>query len=527
MTSLFAIVGMLVASCLVYAFMRISATRRTADELVQVGLARARISALRDDFLAARKAESDYLQKVDARDLDDFHRGASRFREDLEAYTRTLPPEDRGSADELGKSAFEMTELFEKKSAAVSSKQPGDDQKYLPGLASQSTAVEASIGAQLEQWGARADEEMKEKAGGLSAGFQGTYLALAIFLAVVAVGMTVTFTGGLNTFRTLAQVTGVVSEIGATGSLDRRLGLTRTDEVGQLAQTLDQLVASLRTMVQQMQEATANLSSAGAQIQAATAEQSASSTEQAASISEATTTVEEIRQTAEQAAERAQEMIGLADRSEQVSQTGTQAVAQSVQGINDVRERVDSIATNILKLSERTQQVGDIIATVTELAERSNLLAVNASIEAAKAGEHGRGFAVVAREVHSLADQSKAATRQIRTILNEIQAATNEAVMVTEDGTKRAEAAVRQAEQAGTNIRELAQAIQVTAQASRQIAASSRQQSVGIDQIVLAFKHINEATNESVAGARQTEASAGNLKELSEKMRALVVRYRL
>ncbi len=351
--------------------------------------------------------------------------------------------------------------------------------------------------------------------------------ALIVGLAAVLAELVAVVVGGRGAYRATVDVTEGVRRITTGGALDRPLRLDRRDEIGRLADVFDELFTSLRAMVQQMQEATNNLASTGNEILAAASQQSALATEQAASASQATTTVEEIRQTAEQAAERAQEMIGMADRSEQVSQTGATAVTQAIQGINEVRDRVNQIAANILKLSERTQQIGDIIATVTELAERSNLLAVNASIEAAKAGEHGRGFSVVAREVHSLADQSKGATRQIRNILNEIQAATNDAVMVTEEGTKRADAAVRLAEQAGGNIRELAQVIQATAQAARQIAASSRQQSVGIDQIVLAFKHINEATSESVAGARQTESSASTLRDLSERMRTLVVRYRL
>jgi methyl-accepting chemotaxis protein len=112
-------------------------------------------------------------------------------------------------------------------------------------------------------------------------------------------------------------------------------------------------------------------------------------------------------------------------------------------------------------------------------------------------------------------------------MLGDIQRATNSAVMVTEEGAKRADSAVKQAEQAGQNIGELTQVIQTTAQAARQIATSSRQQALGIDQIVLAFRHINEATGDTVSGARQTESSAGDLKHLSDKMRDLVAPYGL
>src|SRR5690606_7732014 len=126
--------------------------------------------------------------------------------------------------------------------------------------------------------------------------------------------------------------------------------------------------------------------------------------------------------------------------------------------------------------SEQGQAIGEIIAAVNDLAEQSNLLAVNAAIEAAKAGEHGRGFAVVAQEVRSLAEQSKQATAQVRTILQDIQKATTAAVLATEQGSKAVEDGVRQTTEAGEAIAALAEMIDEAAQAATQIAASSQQQ---------------------------------------------------
>ncbi len=530
MTWLFVAIGVVFTAAIAYTFFSLRSTRQNSEEVLNVGLERWRLASLaRSEFLASQLVENDFIERGDTKAIEQYHSIAAQLRKSLEDYETLVPVAERGTVDELRERTSLGFQRFDERASqpAPASAQVGPAGGGAARPSGRSLLVERETDHRLEALVHSEEQNLTSQIRGISSGFQGTTLALGLLVAVVAFGMSVTYLGGRSTFLAISGVTRVIREVTVTGALDRQVPVGRSDEAGQLAASFNQMVETLRAMVKQMQEATNNLSSAGSQILAATSEQSASATEQAASVSEATTTIEEIRQTAEQAAERAQEMIGMADRSEQVSQTGAQAVARAVQGIDEVGRRVDAIAANILALSERTQQIGDIIATVTELAERSNLLAVNASIEAAKAGDHGRGFAVVAREVHSLADQSKTATKQIRAILGEIQKATNDAVMVTEEGTKRAEAAVKQAEQAGSNIQELAQAIQATAQASRQIASSSRQQSVGIDQIVLAFKHINQATAESVTGARQTETSAASLRDLAERMRALVVRYRL
>jgi len=142
---------------------------------------------------------------------------------------------------------------------------------------------------------------------------------------------------------------------------------------------------------------------------------------------------------------------------------------------------MENIAENILSLSERSQQIVDIIATVNDLAQQSNFLALNASIEAAKAGEHGKGFAVVAMEVRNLAEQSQQATAQIKNILSEIQSTMNSAVLVTENGTQKVTDGVSLIQKTGDVINQLAEVVNQGASSARQISASANQQSLGVD----------------------------------------------
>ena len=159
---------------------------------------------------------------------------------------------------------------------------------------------------------------------------------------------------------------------------------------------------------------------------------------------------------------------------------------------------------------------------MNDVANQSNLLAVNAAIEAAKAGEQGKGFAVVAQEIRNLAEQSKKATAQVRTILFDVQKTTSAAVMAAEQGNKAVEAGVRQSAKAGEAIQVLTESTRDAANVAIQIVASSKQQLIGMDQIGLAIKTINQAGSENASSMKQVKQSARDLNELGLKLKALV-----
>ncbi|HEX2620155.1 MAG TPA: methyl-accepting chemotaxis protein, partial [Phototrophicaceae bacterium] len=264
----------------------------------------------------------------------------------------------------------------------------------------------------------------------------------------------------------------------SSGDLTTRLNLKdnnsgNSEETGdnlyQLGVNLNDMVESLNTITRQVRESVAGITSAAAEIQAATTQQIASTTEQDTAVTQTVATVEELRATVQQTAERAQAVSDSALQSVEVSRRGEEAVADTVGGMQFIRQRVENIAETILSLSERTQQIGEIINTVNAIADQSKLLALNASIEAARAGDEGRGFAVVAAEVRQLAEQSRQATARIGEILNEIQQATNTAVMVTEEGSKGAERGVDLVNRAGEAIRDLAATLEEATQAAVQI----------------------------------------------------------
>ena len=294
----------------------------------------------------------------------------------------------------------------------------------------------------------------------------------------------------------------------------------------QLEDMVKQRTADLSKVLMEVRETVNVLVSSSNQILAATSQVASGTAETAAAITETSATVEEVQQSARQSAEKAKNVVNSAQRVAQVSHNGQKSVDETAETMNRIREQMDSIAQTVVRLSEQSQSIGGIIASVTEIADQSNLLAVNAAIEAAKAGEQGRGFAVVAQEIKNLAGQSKQATSQVRNILNDIQKVTGAAVMSTEQGSKAVEAGVKQSALAGEAILILAESINEAVHAATQILASSQQQVVGMDQIGVAMQNINQAGTETAVSMVQSEKSAKNLNELGQKLKDLVERFK-
>lgn len=277
-----------------------------------------------------------------------------------------------------------------------------------------------------------------------------------------------------------------------------------------------------RSINSQLQGAINQISSSSAEILATTSQLASGASEIAIAVSQTTATSEEVKQTSQISNEKARSVAESAYKATSVSQEGKTAVSQNIEAIKRIKGQTERVADSIVKLSEQTRAIGEITLTVNDLAEQSNLLAVNAAIEAAKAGEHGKGFTVVANEIRSLAEQSKQATIQVRKLLNDIQKTASATVMATDQVTKAVDAGVKQAVSAGESINKLADTINEASQAATQVSVSSQQQFVGINQIGSAMENIKQATQQNAAGIKQAEKAAQNLNELGRELRALV-----
>jgi hypothetical protein len=269
-------------------------------------------------------------------------------------------------------------------------------------------------------------------------------------------------------------------------------------------------------------EAATDISSSAAELMAVASQVSAGAAQTAASTNETTVTVEEVKQTAmlahekaSAAAEGAQNAVGLIGSARALTD-------ETASGIERMQAGMDVVSETINRLSDRTQAAGEVIAMVNDLAEQSNLLSVNASIEAAKAGDYGKGFTVVAQEVKSLAEQSKQAVAQVRAMLGEIQKASQTAVQAAAHGRGAVEDAKLRSMEAGEVMERVSDGAVEDSQSSLQVVASARQQLAGMEQIAQAIASINEAGNQSVGGTRQVEQEVKHLQDLALKLKQMV-----
>jgi methyl-accepting chemotaxis protein len=278
----------------------------------------------------------------------------------------------------------------------------------------------------------------------------------------------------------------------------------------------------LQRVLSRARETADHLNQAADEILASSAQQATGADEQSAAISQVLTTIDEVRTIARQTSERAQAVAELAQHTAEAYQTGQRAVADTTQGIQKIKQRSESIASDVLRLSEHAQSIRQIIATVSEIAEQSNVLALNATVEAVHAGGAGKGFAVVAQEVRTLAEQSQSATKQVKEILNQIQHGINTAVMSAEEGMKDADAGVELAGDAGLSIQRLAESVTESSQSALQTAAAAQQQLNGIQQVAQAMESIHLVMVQTVAGAHQVEKAAGELNRLAGELREMI-----
>ncbi len=314
----------------------------------------------------------------------------------------------------------------------------------------------------------------------------------------------------------------------ANGDLrQQKLGIQTQDEIGDLARVFDLMIDSLRDLAGQNISISKNLGAAAAQVLASVQEQAAATKQQAASVQETTTTMEEISQSGAQIAERAKQVATAAEAAVAVSTSGVAAVQSTNQSMVGIRSQVESVAENIVTLSERNQAIAEIISTVNDIAEQSNLLALNAAIEAAAAGDQGRSFSVVANEIKNLAEQAKESTVQVRAILNDIQKGINSSVMLTEEAVKRAESGKLQSNVAEQTILQLSGTTEDSVRAFQQIVGATNQQQIGFEQITQALKAIRQGAEQTAASTNQLEKAALSMNALGQQLQLSASRYQI
>jgi methyl-accepting chemotaxis protein len=277
-----------------------------------------------------------------------------------------------------------------------------------------------------------------------------------------------------------------------------------------------------RGLTTQVGSAVLHIQNSSVELQAAANQQVSGSKQQATAMTEITMTITELLATSRQIAESAQRVSKIAGDTVRAAQGGDQTMQRSQESSTVTRKQVDLIVSHMLELGRKSQQIGGILEIINELAEQTNILSINATIEAAGAGEAGRRFSVVADEIRKLSDRVGGSTKEIRTLVEEIRAAVNTTVMATETGSKAVDAAARQFVEVAESFARIANMVGTSMEAAKEIELSTKQQATAVEQVNVAVTNVAQATRESESSSAQTLQTASQLAALSRDLGRLI-----
>ncbi|VVO40876.1 hypothetical protein PS723_05827 [Pseudomonas fluorescens] len=312
----------------------------------------------------------------------------------------------------------------------------------------------------------------------------------------------------------------------ADGDLTVTASVTE-DFTGTIADSINYSVDQLRDLVATINLTAGQVAAAVQETQATAMHLAQASEHQAQQISEASAAINDMAESIDQVSANAAESSAVAERSVEIANKGNEVVHNTIHGMDNIREQIQDTAKRIKRLGESSQEIGDIVSLIDDIADQTNILALNAAIQASMAGDAGRGFAVVADEVQRLAERSSAATRQIETLVRAIQTDTNEAVISMEQTTTEVVRGARLAQDAGVALEEIEGVSKTLAALIQSISNAAQQQTSSAGQISLTMNVIQQITTQTSSGSTATAESIGNLAKMASQLRRSVSGFTL
>jgi len=324
--------------------------------------------------------------------------------------------------------------------------------------------------------------------------------------------------------RSITDLLNTINQV-ARGDLTIR-GKVTNDALGNVVDSVNFMLDNFMKVLERVRKAAIDVSTSANQILNATDEMTAGATQQDQEITNTSSAVEELTVSMKQVSNNAEASAEAARRALDAAEQGNRAVSDTLEGMQRIRASVQATAKKIKSLGDRSLEISEIINVINDITEQTNLLALNAAIEAARAGEAGRGFAVVADEVRKLAEHSRSATKDIAALIKAIQAETNEAVVVMEEGTREVEVGAGLADQAGKALEAISSVVRQSAELVQEISLASKQQVRGTEGVANAMQIISGITRQTTQGARQTAATVGNMVKLSDQLNEALGQFR-
>lgn len=320
----------------------------------------------------------------------------------------------------------------------------------------------------------------------------------------------------------------LLDEMGSLAEGDLTVKTTVSEDItGAIADSVNYAIDELRTLVTTINETSEQVSSSAQETQTTARHLADAAKAQAHRISTATSAINQIASSMDDVSKNSAESADVAERSVQIASRGAEVVRETISGMDSIRDQIQETSKRIKRLGESSQEIGSIVELINDIAEQTNILALNAAIQAASAGEAGRGFAVVADEVQRLAERSASATKRIETLVQTIQSDTNEAVNSMEQTTAEVVAGARKAEDAGSALGDIERVSHDLSALIQNISAAARQQSIAATDISQSMNAIQEITSQTSQGASQTAESIGYLAQLASDLRRSVAHFKL
>ncbi|MSM38003.1 MAG: HAMP domain-containing protein [Geobacter sp.] len=352
---------------------------------------------------------------------------------------------------------------------------------------------------------------------------------IILLLSVVVVVVCALLAGNLianSVSRPLQSVFGTLKEV-AAGNLAARSDITSRDEMGMLATEVNETCGKLREVISMVASNSERVASAATQLHSTSAEMASGAEEMAAQASTVATASEEMSATSGDIANSCHAAADGALHASQTAQDGSAVVENTVQVMSRIAGRVQETAKTVESLGARSDQIGEIIGTIQDIADQTNLLALNAAIEAARAGEQGRGFAVVADEVRALAERTTKATREIGEMIKAIQNETKAAVAAMEEGVREVESGTMEASKSGEALQAILEQINAVNMQVSQIATAAEEQTATTAEISNNIQQINDVVQHTAHGAQESVIAANMLSGLAEELQRLVGQFRV
>jgi methyl-accepting chemotaxis protein len=329
-------------------------------------------------------------------------------------------------------------------------------------------------------------------------------------------------------FRRLEEMVERIKDIAeGEGDLTKRLDVGSDDEVSRLARWFNTFVDKLQEMLTGIASNTQSLANAGEEIAATSRQQALGADQQKDQTHQVATAMQEMASTVLQVSENSNRAADASQKAAEAARQGGKVVEETLSRMHAIATSVGETAKKIDQLGKQSDQIGRIIGVIDDIADQTNLLALNAAIEAARAGEQGRGFAVVADEVRKLAERTSTATQEITGMIRSIQAETKNAVVAMQAGTEQVERGVELTRQAGSSLNDIIRMSDQVGDMIRQIATAATEQSATTEEINRSMEEIARITEASASGAKQTTDALGDLSALALNLRQLVNQFRL